>query len=188
MSTRAELLIHPVRLRILQALAGRTLTTAGLRDRVPDVPQATLYRHIDRLLDAGVLAVVDERQARGAVERTYALVEGTAHVGADELAGATHTDHVTWFATWLAGLLDQFDRYLETSGSPEAHPADPDAPITLDLEADAVSYRQVPLWLDDDEARALLEDLREVLRPRLELGPTPNRRRRLVSIVSMPEA
>lgn len=183
MSTRADLLIHPVRLRILQALAGRQLTTAGLREQLPDVAQATLYRHLDKLLDAGVMEVVDERQVRGAVERTCALVEGKAHVGAAELAGATRADHMTWFGTWLAGLLSQFDRYLDGS-----EVAGPDGPVTHDLEADAVSYRQVPLWLDDDEARAPLEDVRDVLRLRLELSPGPGLRRRLVSIISMPEA
>jgi DNA-binding transcriptional ArsR family regulator len=70
----ADLVLHPVRLRILQAfLGGRHLTTGDLARELPDVAQAGLYRHVSRLAKGGVLEVVGERQARGAVERTYAL-------------------------------------------------------------------------------------------------------------------
>ena len=53
----ADLLLHPIRLRVVQAFLGdRALTTAGLRAELPDVPPASLYRHIGRLVDGGVLS------------------------------------------------------------------------------------------------------------------------------------
>src|SRR5215831_1697445 len=64
--TSADLLLHPVRLRILQTFLGdRTLTTSDLQAELPDVPPASLYRHVGKLVDAGVLAVVSERRVRG---------------------------------------------------------------------------------------------------------------------------
>ena len=70
----ADLLLHPVRLRIVQAFLGdRALTTSGLRTELSDVPAASLYRHVARLVAGGVLAVVTERRVRGALERTYVL-------------------------------------------------------------------------------------------------------------------
>jgi Helix-turn-helix domain len=42
---KAELILHPVRLKILQALVGdRVLSTRQLGQLLPDVAQATLYR------------------------------------------------------------------------------------------------------------------------------------------------
>src|SRR3712207_9495280 len=71
----ADLLLHPVRLRIVQAFLGdRTLTTADLRTELTDVPAATLYRHVGVLAEAGVLVVVGERGVRRAAERGYRLV------------------------------------------------------------------------------------------------------------------
>ena len=81
----SEVITHPVRLRIIQQVGGRRLTTAQLREALPEVTQATLYRHVGALLEAGFLAVVDERRVRGAVERTLALGDQMAHVDRDGL-------------------------------------------------------------------------------------------------------
>ena len=100
----ADLVLHPVRLRILQAFLGdRALTTGELRDELPDVPAASLYRHVARLVDAGVLSVVAERRVRGAVERTYVLRTSAASVRMDELAdmSRTTTARRSW-RTWPA--------------------------------------------------------------------------------------
>ena len=61
-----ELLAHPVRLRIVHAMrGGRTLTTAELGARLPDVSKAMLYRHVELLATGGVLEVAGERRVRG---------------------------------------------------------------------------------------------------------------------------
>ena len=84
-SSIADVVMHPVRLRIIQQLGGRSLTTAQLRAALPDVTQATLYRHVATLVDSGILSVVEERKVRGAVERTLALGDRMAHVDQTEL-------------------------------------------------------------------------------------------------------
>ena len=57
--TSADLVLHPVRLQIIQAFLGdRALTTSQLQSEIPEVPAASLYRHVGRLVHAGVLAVV----------------------------------------------------------------------------------------------------------------------------------
>ena len=89
----AEVVLHPVRLRIVQQLGGRRLTTAQLRAELPDVTQATLYRHIAALIDAEIVTVVDERRVRGTIERALALdhLQGIVGVRACEIEEhATH--------------------------------------------------------------------------------------------------
>ncbi|MGY2001619.1 helix-turn-helix domain-containing protein [Blastococcus sp. SYSU DS1024] len=168
-----DLLLHPVRLRVVQAfLGGRTLTTGEVRSALPDVPVASLYRHVGVLADAGVLEVVGERKVRGAAERSYRLVPAAAEVSADDLAAMTGEDHRRAFTTFVASLLADFDRYL-ARGEP-------------DLVRDGVGYRQVGLWLTDAEFGELLSDLRGVLQARLANRPGDGRRRRLVGLVNLP--
>ncbi len=171
--TSADLLLHPVRLRIVQAFLGdRALTTSRLRDELPDVPPASLYRHVALLVDAGVLSVVAERRVRGAVERTYVLRVAAASVNLDEVERMSREDHRQAFMAFVAGLLGDFDRYLSRD--------------EIDLLRDGVGFRMAGVWLDDAELTEFLRELARVVQPRLANGPRPGRTRRLLGSVLLP--
>lgn len=169
----SDLLLHPVRLRIVQAFLGdRTLTTSDLHAELPDVPTATLYRHVATLAEAGVLEVVAERRVRGAAERSYRLVVQAAAVGPDEAGRMDPDAHRRGFTTFVATLLADFDRYLERGD--------------VDLARDGVGYAQAGLWLTDEEFAELVADLSAVLAARTGNRPAEGRRRRLLSTVLLP--
>jgi hypothetical protein len=174
----AELLLHPVRLRVVQAfLGGRTLTTSDLRAELPDVPVATLYRHVGTLADAGVLVVVGERKVRGAAERSYRLDLATAAVAPEDAATMTADQHRSAFTTFAAALMADFDRYV-------SHAA-PDGGVP-DLAGDRVGYRQAAVWVTDEEFDAMTAELAAVLKARMANRPDGDRRRRLVTTVHLP--
>src|SRR5450755_2648681 len=163
----ADLLLHPVRLRIVQAFLGdRPLTTTELRAELPDVPTASLYRHVARLVDAGVLAVASEHRVRGALERTYVLRVTAASIGLDELASMRPDEHRHAFMAFVAALLADFDRYLASDD--------------IDFLRDGVSYSLTGLWLDDAELTQLRREIFRVLQPRLANAPKPGRKRRIL--------
>jgi hypothetical protein len=171
--TNAELLLHPVRLRIVQAFLGdRALTTSQLSSELPDVPPASLYRHVARLVDASVLAVVAERRVRGALERTYVLRNSAATISLDELATMSADDHRQAFLAFIATLIGNFDRYLDRAD--------------VDLLRDGASYRLIGLWLTDKELAELSRDMFAVLQPRVANGPKRARKRRILATVLVP--
>ncbi len=172
--TSADLLLHPVRLRIVQAFLGdRRLTTSELAAELDDVPAGSLYRHVARLARAGVLRVVAERRVRGALERTYALRTAAAQVGPAEAAALGPEEHARAFLAFAASLLASFDRYLEGTAAP-------------DLARDGVGYRMAGLWLTDEELGELVRDVAAAVAPRQGNRPGPGRRRRLVAGVLLP--
>jgi hypothetical protein len=169
----ADLLLHPVRLRIVRAFLGdRALTTTDLRAELPDVAPATLYRHVARLVDAGVLAVVAERRVRAVTERTYMLRLSAASITLDEIERMSLDDHRQAFMAFVAGLLADFDRYL--------------ARDDIDVLRDGASYRLAGMWLDDAEFADLARDLVRVLQPRAANPPRAGRRRRILATVLVP--
>ena len=171
--TSADLLLHPVRLRIVQAFLGdRALTTTELRSELPDVPAASLYRHVARLVNAGVLGVVSERRVRGAVERTYILRVAAANIGVGEFEKMTVDEHRQAFTAFVAGLLGDFDRYLARGD--------------IDPVRDGVSYNLAAMWLDDDELSELRRDIARIFGPRLANAPGPGRKRRILGSVLLP--
>src|SRR4051794_5050045 len=169
----ADLLLHPVRLRIVEAFLGdRALTTGQLREELPDVPAGSLYRHVARLVDGGVLAVVGERRVRGAVERTYVLRASRARLGVEEIAAMSREEHRQAFLAFLAGLIGDFDRYL--------------AREEIDPLRDGATYNLAAMWLDDAELAELARELAIVLQPRLANDPREGRTRRILATVLLP--
>ena len=65
----AEIVMNPVRQRIFQyLLLHETGTVKEIRKALPDVPGASLYRHMKLLTESGILTVVGENRIRGTVE------------------------------------------------------------------------------------------------------------------------
>ena len=169
----ADLLLHPVRLRIVQAFLGdRALTTAQLAAELSDVPTGSLYRHVALLTKAGVLHVVAERRVRAVVERTYMLRIVAAQIQPGEVAAMTPEQHLQAFIAYVAGMLTDAERYLIT-GNP-------------DPAWDGASYRMGALWLTDAEFADLIADLNTVFQPLLANAPGKGRRRRMVYTVFLP--
>jgi DNA-binding transcriptional ArsR family regulator len=170
-ASRADAILHPQRMRIVRALAQGPRTAKELLAAMPDVSQASMYRHVALLHETGILAVVEERPLRGAVERTYGLA-GEAIVSAAELAEATRDDHFRYFATFAAGLMGEYGAYLDRE--------------EIDVERDGVGYREHVLHLTRDELTDMLAELRAVLAARLENAPSQDRAPRLLATVTMP--
>src|SRR5215470_1309504 len=169
----ADLLLHPVRLRIVKAFLGdRALTATQLAAELDDVPAASIYRHVALLSKAGVLQVVAERRIRGAVERTYILRLLAAAIAPDEVATMTVDEHIQAFMAYIAGLLGDFDRYVG-AGPP-------------DQVRDGADYRVAAMWLTDAEFADFLRDLANVALPRLANAPGKGRRRRMLYSVLLP--
>jgi DNA-binding HxlR family transcriptional regulator len=169
----ADLLLHPLRLRIVQAFLGdRQLTTSQLRSELGDIAPATLYRQVALLVKAGVLLAVEERQVRGTIERTYALSMQDAQVSAEELRAMRPDDHRRALMGFIAGLLADFDRYLATGD--------------VDLDRDVAGYRSVGLWLTNEEMIRLAGEIGVAVQSRMANAPAPGRTRRVLSTVLIP--
>ena len=174
-----NVLTHPVRLRIVLSLVGdRQLTTAEIADELPDVPIASLYRHIGSLFDAGVLEVVSERKVRAMTERTYGLVVANAQIDRESAAEMTREEKERAFGVFAAGLIAVFNAHLdrvdqETEGPPDAWDAD-----------DAVSFTTAPVYVDETD----IADLRKAIRAAVEpfMDEADGKHRLLLSTVVLP--
>ena len=70
---QVRLLSDPLKLRLLQAFAESAKTTKQAAAELGE-SITKLYRHVDALHDSGLLEVVEEKQKRGTIERTFRAV------------------------------------------------------------------------------------------------------------------
>jgi len=171
----ADVVMHPVRLRIIQQLGGRDRTTTELRRALPDVPQATLYRHVAALVDAGVVAIAEERRVRGAVERTLTLGERMAHIDAPELRSMQSEELRRSFLTFLGHVGEGFDRF-----------ADADADADDARLREFLGFGQMPLYVTIDDLATIQQGLAELLTPYLA-DDGSGKQRVALSTVLLPE-
>ncbi|MDX8290811.1 helix-turn-helix domain-containing protein [Metabacillus indicus] len=145
---KMDLILHPVRMQIIQQLSRNDATVSQLKEWISDIPQATLYRHLNILKENKIIFVKEERKIRGAVERTYAIEKQNPVVSLEELKSMSGEDHLNMFMTFLSNVTGQAKSYLL---------ADPD------LSNDPFGYSQVDLHLTKEEVEDLSKSMNELL-------------------------
>jgi DNA-binding transcriptional ArsR family regulator len=172
--SKADLILHPVRLRIIQVLAGKQrLTAQQISEALPDVPQASLYRHIKKLVDGGFLSVVDQTPIRGTVEKTYALVENNEHMSLEEFRSLSKEEHMDYFLRFIAIVLGDFERYVSQEG--------------FDFVRDGAGYRQATLFLTDEEFQEFTQKMGMIMMEAVQKEPSKERRARTLTTIMTSE-
>jgi DNA-binding transcriptional ArsR family regulator len=97
-----EVLLHPVRIKILTILADREATPQEMSALVQDVPKASLYRHLNILRAVGAIREVREYRVRGTYEKVYALETATGPLAGLALADGSPGARV---ADWLNRMV-----------------------------------------------------------------------------------
>src|SRR3954471_15351086 len=170
----ADLLLHPIRWRIVQRTLGREVTTTDLKHDLPDIPATTLYRHVAALIEGGILTVVRERRIRGAIERTLTLDQATtsARIEVDEARAMTPDQHRRGLLLLLTQLTADFDRLVERGD--------------LDSRLEQFGYNQASLYVDNADLETLREGIKALIEPYLQAAPGKDRI--TWSIISLPDS
>ncbi|UXH46493.1 helix-turn-helix domain-containing protein [Rossellomorea vietnamensis] len=163
-----DLFLHPVRMRIIQHLSKGAATVHELKEWMADVPQATLYRHLNRLTKNKIIHIVDERKIRGAVEKTYAMQEDSPYMTVEELEQLSGEEHLKLFMTFLSSVTGQARSYLLN---------DPD------LARDSFGYNQLDLYVTPDELKELTAGMNELLSKFKSNRPTDGNEK--ISLIQM---
>lgn len=170
---KENLLLHPVRLRILLAIGVRQATAQQLAGELPDIPQATLYRNINTLAAAGILSVVQERRVHNTIEKTYALPSQGAFLTVEDLKNAQPQDYVRLFTQYLGMLLGYYIRYIQKG--------------EVDFIRDHVLFEMLPVYLSDAEIQHVGQAINAALLPYLKNEPSAERKRSIIGLMSLPD-
>jgi hypothetical protein len=166
---RADLVLHPVRVNIVREFSGgQQLTAQEVAAALPEVPAATLYRHISLLMEGGVLSVVGMRRARGAPERVLELVSKAVHFTADDFRKFTRQEMRRYFVAFMASLIDAGERYIGSRGA----------------RGDELRYRFEIGHMTDAEHADFLAERDALFAKIMARAPSPDRRPRAIAILS----
>lgn len=168
--SKGEVLLHPVRMKIVQTLVnGRKLTVQQMSEKLPDVPQASLYRHLKKLVESDLIVVAEENQVRGAVEKVYMLPETSNEKNADEFLSLSKEEHVSYFIKFMATVLVDFESYVSQD--------------SFDFLKDGAGYRQAVFYASDEEFQPFLSTMGQEMMKLIQNEPAPGRKKRTISTI-----
>ena len=160
----AEIVMNPVRQRIFQyLLVHETGTVKEIRKALPDVPSASLYRHMNILTENGILMVVGENRIRGTVESIYSLNKSALEI--DDADGVA-------VQTALLGICASFAKYF-SSGH-----ADP--------KKDLLLMTTCTLTLNDEEFMNFPSEINQVAVKYMDIPIKEGRKTRQITLISAP--
>ena len=156
--------MNPVRQRIFQYfLLHETGTVKELRKALPDVPSASLYRHIKILADRSILTVVGENRIRGTVESVYRL---------NKDAMATEDENGNAVQMSLLSICASFAKYFSTGH------ADP--------RKDMLLFTNCTLLLTDEEFSEYLSEINQVTVKYMKEESSESSKMRRITLISAP--
>lgn len=161
-----SIMLNPTRMRIVQAFASRNSMTANeVCEVIHDVPRTTLYRHINILIEANILTIVEEKKIRGSVERTLALNINGINIPND-------SKNISQQAFgFLMGIYSKFEKYFDKDGLVSGN--------------NKVFFNNTVMMMTDGEFDEFLSNL-QVLLARYHYEAADGRKPRDISIISAP--
>lgn len=173
--TKADLILHPVRFRILQTLTGAELTTQEIADRITDVPKSSIYRYLKQLLDGGMVEIAQARLVHGIQEKRYRLAQ-RPYLAPNDLANVSADEHLRYFTAYVMSLLHGFDAYLQKA----------EAAGGIDFVADYTGYTEAVFYASPAELDTLQVDLNAAVMKLAKNGPGDGRRLHKLAVIGHP--
>lgn len=160
----AEVIMNPARQKILQyLLVHETGTVKEIKKALPDIPGASLYRHIKILAENSVIMVVKENRIRGTVESVYKLNKNALEIDDEEGLGVQMA---------LMEICTAFAKYFAKG---KAQP-----------RKDMLMMSSCTLTLTDEEFMDFLSEMNEVATKYMAKTVTEASKTRQISLISSP--
>lgn len=170
-----DLIVHPIRLRIVTAMSNDRFTAKDLVEALPDIPQTTLYRHINILVEGGMLEVVEEIPQRGTVERVFGF-KTPPSLSPEDLRGLSKDKLQETFSLIMFTLLNEALSALNQFPDGEE----------IDLLGSGFQFSECQLNLTDEEYQQMNEKILEVMIAAGQNQPAKDRKRRIFSYMFIP--
>lgn len=166
-------LLNPIRMRIFQFIqTNGQATTAEIAKELDHVPKPSLYRHLRKMTDVGILGIYGENKIRGVYEKIYEI-KSSPISQVQKLVSEKDTEQLLDVGlTFTMSIMMDFAEYLKTED--------------IDLARDKVGLRTTTINLNDEESQELIDLLYEKLQEFEDKRDVEGRRLRKFSYAFMP--
>ena len=168
-----ECLTNPARNKLVRQVLDEGQTTAkALAEKNKEIPQATLYRYLKKMVSDGILKVVEERRVRNVTEKVYAMaIDFEADVN-KMIAENDGEAYFGLFQQFTIGLLNEYGAYC--------------ARDNIDILNDGSGFRVHSLHATTDELKELAANIWKLVAPYTNREATPDAKARSIAVIFTP--
>lgn len=170
-----DCITNPVKSQIILSIHEKGECTAkDLLSSPLDIPQATLYRTLNRLVDNGILEVVSENKVRAVTEKVYALSKSFLNFNQSVIEQNDGEAYFKLFTNFIIVLMKEFQSYAEKP--------------SINIVEDVSGFSAVPIYATGEEMIDIGNKFKEIIDPYLTRNTTSEeqRRRILATIITPP--
>ncbi len=166
-----KFLSNPTIGRIMTIMCdGRNRTTKEIAEILSEIPTPTLYRHINALIEGGIIVVKEERKVRGSRERVLAVNhEWCTNLALSEVAYPFFID-----------LFNRFERFEQEHQNVKQYDL---------IASERLLMGKVVICLDDDEMEGVIKEYDEVRTKYMKISEESKGKKgklRNINIISAP--
>jgi len=166
-------LSDPVKAKLIMEIQKQEKATTGqLSGIFSQIPQATLYRHMKKMLIDGVIKIVDEIPIRGTVEKVYALDFNFAEDNNTVIEANDGKAYFQMATLYMLGILEEFKEYADREN--------------IDLLGDGTGFSHVPIYATTEELIEAMGKIKDILQPLISNSYEEGRKLRNLCIISTP--
>lgn len=139
-----KVLTDPVSNRILQMIRIRgKMTISEILSENTQVPRATVYRKVEKMLEVGAIFIADSHKIRGQTENVYAIKK--MYISDP----GSHEDSLKTVTMSLMQILDLYDRYFRSGNA--------------DVNRDKLFMLNFALELSDKDFSDMMNELHRIV-------------------------
>lgn len=168
-----ECITNPIKCKLLLEIYSREQATAKqLAGIHSDIPQATLYRNLKKMLSDGILKVANETQVRGTVEKTYEIafdLKSDLDAIPEENSGELYMQA---FLQYIVGFAQQFQQYCQSPN--------------INIKKDMSGFSLSPMYLSYEELTELIMSISKLISAAEKNEPKEGRKLRTIGVIVSP--
>ncbi|MDZ5472407.1 hypothetical protein SM124_11675 [Bacillus sp. 31A1R] len=147
-----DCIVNPVKSQIILSIQKEGECTAkDLLSSLNDIPQATLYRTLNRLVDSGILDIVAENKVRAVTEKVYALNKSFLNVNQSIIEQNDGEAYFKLFTNFIMLLMKEFQNYAEKP--------------SINIAKDVSGFSAVPVYATGEEMLEIGNKFKEIIAP-----------------------
>ena len=117
---------------------------------IKDVPQATLYRHLQTMVDSGIIRVIKEKKVKSVSEKYYAINEEEAKIDGSEWKELSSKEKLDYISYYQLSLMTQYQSYLKKLDEQNS-------------QEDSATFSVVELKMDEEQFIQFQNELKELM-------------------------